>query len=167
MSNTSMIVLGIVIVLAIAAAVTYYIFRKRNLDKMFNDVYVTSKQIPKQKRTSYLLLMFQTSIAASKNKDTTPEAAYAKLNNPKYLELQLIKMSTYIKDRAKVKDKTIKKSLQMLDAYLIWEKNKLAKEAKAKGEATGDSKSNNEKNTNTDKNNTTKPKQKTKSKKKK
>jgi len=165
MSNTSMIVLGIVIVLAIAAAVTYYIFRKRNLDKMFNDVFVTSKQVPKQKRNSYLLLMFQTSIAASKSKDTTPEAAYAKLNNPKYLELQLIKMSTYIKDRDKVKDKTIKRSLQLLDAYLIWEKNKLAKEGKAKDEKTSDDKNTNDKKNNDEKIVHAKPKSKSKKKK--
>jgi hypothetical protein len=160
-----MIVLGIVIVLAIAAAVTYYIFRKRNLDKMFNDVFVTSKQVPKQKRNSYHLLMFQTSIAASKSKDTTPEAAYAKLNNPKYLELQLIKMSTYIKDRDKVKDKTIKRSLQLLDAYLIWEKNKLAKEGKAKDEKTSDDKNTNDKKNNDEKIVHAKPKSKSKKKK--
>ncbi len=45
-----------------------------------------------------------------------------KLNNPKYLQIQLMQMSKILKDTTVVKDKKIKQSLQLLTEYHVWEK---------------------------------------------
>lgn len=125
MGNSTYIIIGVIVVLAIAAAVAYFYWRNKNLSQLFNDVYLSSTQIPKQKRTAFLLLMFRESLAASKKKQTQP-GGMGKFNNPKFLEVQLLQMSTILKDRSKVKDKQMKRALQLLDAYILWEKKKNA-----------------------------------------
>ena len=125
MGNTTYIIIGILVVLALAGGGVYVYYRNKSLNQLFNDVYLSALQIPKQKRMSFLLLMFKESIAASKNKSKQP-GGMGKFNNPKYLEVQLLQMSTILKDRSKVKDKNMKRSLQLFDAYLIWEKKKNA-----------------------------------------
>ncbi len=57
-----------------------------------------------------------------------------KLNNKKYLEAQMVKMTHILKDPSKVKDKNMKKALQVLKDYHAWEKEKktLSKATKQK-----------------------------------
>ncbi|PAB61131.1 hypothetical protein [Anaeromicrobium sediminis] len=129
MDITTVYTVGAVLILGIGVTIAFYHYRKRNLEKLFNHVYETAKQIPKQKKNSFLLLMFKESLSASKHKSNTTSIA-GKLNNPKYLEVQLVQMSRILKDTSKVQDKTIKKSLHLLKDYQAWEKDKMDKDKK-------------------------------------
>ncbi len=54
-----------------------------------------------------------------------------RLQNPKYLEVQLMQMSKILKDTSNVQDKAIKRSLALMNEYLTWEKReKTLKESK-------------------------------------
>lgn len=116
-----MATIGIVIGVGAIAAVAFYFYRKKSIKKLFEQVYMTSKQVPQKKKNSFLLLMFKESMTTSKKKSTS---AFGQLNNPKYLEIQLIKMSKVLKDTSAVKDKKIKSALILLKEYKIWEKEK-------------------------------------------
>ena len=59
-------------------------------------------------------------------------ASVNKLNNPKYLELQLLRMSKILKDGPKGQNKKTKQSLRLLKDYLAWEEKKKAIDVKAK-----------------------------------
>lgn len=123
-----LIIIGIILVAVVVGAVFFYLKKKKGMDMMFLQVYESAKQIPKQKRQSFLLLMFNENIQASKSKNPSPSG---KLNNPKYLEMQMMIMSNIIKDRTKATDKNIKRALQLFDAYLAWEKSFNSKDKKA------------------------------------
>jgi len=126
--NSVFIVVGILL-LVVGVGAAFYFYRKRSLEKFFNQIYEESKQVPKQKKNSFLLLMFKESLSASKNK--SDQSAFAsRLKNPKYLNIQLVHMSRILKDTSNITDKTIKKSLNLLSAYQAWEKAKIAKERK-------------------------------------
>jgi hypothetical protein len=114
------LVIVIVLALLICGGVFLYFKRKKNMDQMFLQVYESSKQIPKQKKQSFLLLMFNENIQAAKNKNASPKG---RLNNPKYVEIQMIHMANILRDRSKVTDKNLKRALYTLDAYLQWEKS--------------------------------------------
>lgn len=140
MEVSSMIIIGVLVVLLIGGAVGLYFYKKRNLVTLFNQVYVMSQQVPGKNKNSFLLLMFKESMSASKSKGKLKEliknkgkaqdnGLNSKLNNPKYLQVQMIKMASILKDPSKVNDKTMKKSLLVLKDYQAWEK---AKHAKAK-----------------------------------
>ncbi len=129
MDMTSVFTVGAILSLGAGASVTFYYYRKRNLEKLFTQTYEATKQVPKQKKNSFLLLMFKESLSASKNKSNTASFA-GKLNNPKYLDIQLMQMSNILKDTSKVQDKTIKRSLGLLSDYQAWEKTKFAKDKK-------------------------------------
>lgn len=118
------IVIGVV---AIGGAAYYYIRRKKDLEQQFAQISETAKQIPNQKRHSFMLYMFSESAKSIKSKGKYQPGSRA--SDPKYLEVQLIKMSSILKDRTKVKDKQMKQALQMYDGYLVWEKKKKAKAA--------------------------------------
>lgn len=121
---------GIILLLIVAAGVIFYYFKKRNIEKFFSQVYEQTRQVPRQKKNSFLLLLFKESILASKNK--SKQSSFAnKLQNPKYLETQLVHMSRILKDSSNVKDKTIKKSLSLLKSYQQWEKARIAQSKKA------------------------------------
>ncbi|MBB6214265.1 hypothetical protein HNQ80_000334 [Anaerosolibacter carboniphilus] len=129
MDITSVFTIGAIASLGVGASVAFYYYKKRNIEKLFNQVYDMTKQVPKQKKNSFLLLMFKESLSASKNKSNTASSA-GKLNNPKYLDIQLMHMANILKDTSKVQDKTIKRSLGLLNSYQEWEKAKVAKEKK-------------------------------------
>jgi len=131
MSVTTMIILA-VIVLAVAGFFVLRHYKNKNLEQLYNQVYETSKQVPKQKKMSFLLLMFRETMLASKKK-TRASAGGEKLNNPKYLGIQMMQMTKVLKDRENVQDKMMKRSLTLLDSYLVWEgkKNAGAKAEKA------------------------------------
>jgi hypothetical protein len=123
MENLGLIILGVL--LAVGVGVVFYLNynRKRNFNKLFEQVSEALKTIPKQKKNNFLLFMFKDSMSASKKKSKTP-SALEKNMSPKQLEIQMIQMATILKDRSKVTDKKTKNALKLLDEYLAWEKNK-------------------------------------------
>lgn len=123
MENTGLIILGVL--LAVAVGVVFYLNynRKRNLDKLFEQVAESLKSIPKQKKNNFLLFMFKDSMSASKKKSKST-SALEKNMSPKQLEIQMIQMATILKDRSKATDKKTKNALKLLDDYLAWEKKK-------------------------------------------
>ncbi|MTI65669.1 MAG: hypothetical protein FH753_03625 [Firmicutes bacterium] len=121
-------IVGAILILVIGVTIVFYYYRKRNLEKLFNQVYESSKQIPKQKKNSFLLLMFKESLSSSRKSNKT--SISAKLNNPKYLEVQLVQMSRILKNSSKTQDKTIKRALTLLKDYKKWEKQKTTKDKK-------------------------------------
>ncbi len=130
MSTTTMIVIGVLLVLAIGGAFALYQYQKKNMEKLFIQVYETSKQVPKQKKNSFQLLMFKETMSASLKKSKRAASAN-QLNNPKYIEIQMMHMSRILKDTSSVKDKKIKRALQLLKDYHKWEEAKNAENKKA------------------------------------
>ncbi len=126
MENLGLIIFGVL--LAVGVGVVFYLNynRKRNLDKLFQQVAESLKSIPKQKKNNFLLFMFKDSMSASKKK-TKSTSALEKNMSPKQLEIQMIQMSTILKDRSKVTDKKTKNALKLLDDYLAWEKKEKIK----------------------------------------
>ncbi len=122
MDTTTMIIIGFVILGMVAYFILDY-YKKKNMEKLFNHIFETSKQVPIKKRTAYQLFMFKETIAASvkKGKDA---ASAERLNNPKYVEIQLINMTKILKDTSTVKDKRIKQALKMLEDFKKWEEKK-------------------------------------------
>lgn len=125
--DTKVVIIGILIVLAIVAGIGFVLYRKRNLEVFFTQIQQETKRFPKQKRNSFLLLMFKESLLSAKSKNKS-NSSVNKLQNPKYLELQLVQMSAILRDPSKVKDKTMKKALKLLNTYHQWEKASRAKE---------------------------------------
>ena len=126
MTNTSMIIIAVLTTVLVVAIIAIYFYKKKNILKLFEQVYETSKQVPKQKKNSFLLLLFYETLSESLKK-TKSSTNMAKLNNPKFLEIQLVKMSKILKDSSDVKDKTMKQSLNLLKDYLKWEEAKNSK----------------------------------------
>ncbi|MBM7616047.1 hypothetical protein [Alkaliphilus hydrothermalis] len=117
----------------------FYYYKKRNLENFFNQVQEHSKQVPKQKKHSFQLLMFKETLLAAKKKKSDKSSFAAKLQNPKYLEIQLMQMTKILKDPSNVQDKTMKQSLKLHQDYLAWEKAKIAdakKEVEDKAKAS-------------------------------
>ena len=121
-TTTKWIIILVILVLAIIGLVFYLRYRRKQLYKMFEQVAESSKQVPKQKRRSFILLMFKESMISAKNKKSNPQS---RMNNPKFLEAQLIQMGSILKDPSKVTDKKMKQVLRMYDTYIQWEKSKL------------------------------------------
>jgi uncharacterized membrane protein YraQ (UPF0718 family) len=123
MNNTITIILVVITAILIGAIIAIYFYKKKNVLKLFDQVYETAKQVPKQKKNSFILLLFSETLAESskKNKST---ASISKLNNQKYLDIQLVKMSNILKDSSNVKDKSMKQSLSLLKDYQKWEVKK-------------------------------------------
>lgn len=135
MDRMSMIIIGIITCLAIGAFFSIRYYKKRNLTKLFEQIYVNAKQIPKQKKNSFILLMFTEAMSASLKKSKSTSNAN-KLNNPKYLEIQLLQMSKILKDSSNVQDKKTKQSLRLLNDYLAWEEEQKAKAKELKQNKT-------------------------------
>ncbi len=130
MDLTTTLIVGTVITAVVVGAV-YALnqYKKRNIDKLFNQLYDMSKDVPKQKKRSFLLLMFKETLTPKKkNKPTIND----RLNNQKYIEVQLIQMTNILKDTSAVKDKTLKNALGLLKDYSIWENAKIAKSKEKK-----------------------------------
>lgn len=122
MNSTTMIIIGVISCIAIGLFLGLRIFKKKNMTKLFLQIHETSRQIPKQKKKSFILLMFMETMNTSLNKSKSA-ASMNKLSNPKYLEVQLIKMGKIIKEADKVTDKKTKQSLRLLNDYQTWEKS--------------------------------------------
>lgn len=131
MSSTVLIIIGIITVLLLAIGTVIHFYKKKNVEQLFRQVYESSKQIPKKKKNAFLLLMFVETMAASKKKQNVN---LGKLNNPKYLELQLLQMNKILKDPKNVKDRNTKYALTLLKEYLVWEEKKKQEANKTKEE---------------------------------
>ena len=129
MDITSAFTIGAIISITVVAGITFYRYKKRNFENFFNQAREMAKQVPKQNKNSFLLLIFKESLSSSKNKKAKNSLS-SKLSNPKYLNIQLVQMSNILKNRAKVTDKTNKKALKLLSTYQTWEKGKFAKDKK-------------------------------------
>ncbi len=135
MDNTSMAIIAVLAVAVIAAAVAAHYYKRKSQSKLFEQAYESSKQVPKQKKKSFLLLMFMEAVSASMSKSKST-AGVNKLNNPKYLEVQLLQMSKIIKSGTKGQNKKTKRAIRMLKDYQAWEEEKSSKETKAKQNKT-------------------------------
>lgn len=135
-------VLTVVAISGIAVAgigTAFYYYKKRNLENFFNQVQEHSKQVPKQKKNSFQLLMFKETLSAAGKKKSDKSSFAAKLQNPKYLEIQLMQMTKALKDPSSVQDKTMKQALKLHQDYQSWEKTKNEnnnKEVEAKAKAS-------------------------------
>ncbi|QHI70981.1 hypothetical protein [Aminipila terrae] len=121
MHITTWIIILVILILATIGIIFYLRFRRKKLYQMFEQVFESSKQVPRQKKRSFILFMFKESIFSAKNKKVNTQN---RMNNPKFLDAQLIQMGSILKDPSKVTDKNMKQALQMYDAYLQWEKSK-------------------------------------------
>jgi len=66
MENTNMIIAIIMTLAAIGAVIAAYHYKKKNLNKLFEQAYEYAKQVPRQKKNSVLILMFMEAVTASK-----------------------------------------------------------------------------------------------------
>ncbi|MEA4988476.1 MAG: hypothetical protein VB095_10490 [Anaerovorax sp.] len=121
MNTTKWIIFLVILILAIIGFIFYLHIRRKRMYQMFEQVFESSKQVPKQKKHSFLLFMFKESIISVKNKKANPQS---RMSNPKFVESQLIQMESILKDPSKVTDKNMKQALQLYDAYFKWEKSK-------------------------------------------
>ena len=124
MDLTKWIILGVGLVAIIVGAFLFIRKRQKALNQGFEQVAEMLKQVPKQKKQSFVLFVYRESAKAGKNKNVNLQS---KLNDHKYVEVQLLQMNMILKDRKKAKDKKTKQALQMYDAYLAWEKSKASK----------------------------------------
>lgn len=124
MDLTKWIILGVAVVALITAGVFYLRKRQKSVVAGFEQIAEMVKQVPKQKKQGFILFMFRESAKAGKSGNTKLQS---KLNDPKFMDVQLLQMNMLLKDRTKAKDKKTKQALQMYDAYMNWEKAKAAK----------------------------------------
>lgn len=111
----------VILIIVIIATIFYLRSRKKKMYQTFEQIFESAKQVPKQKKNSFILFMFKESIISSKNKKVNSKI---KINNPKFLESQLIQMGSILKDPSTVTDKNMKQALKIYDAYIQWEKKK-------------------------------------------
>lgn len=124
MSTVHWIFLGVfVVLLIIAGLIVFMRLRRKKLYQMFEHIFESAKQVPKQKKHNFILFMFKESLYYAKNRKVNPES---RMNNQRLVETQMIQMGSILKDRTKVTDKTMKQALSMYDAYLKWEKLKVS-----------------------------------------
>lgn len=121
------IIVGVVLSLVAGGGIALHFYRKKNLEKLFSQTYEMVKQVPKKKKNSFILLIFKESLAGSKKNKASLES---KLNNPKFLNIQLVQMSHILKNSSNVENKIMKRSLKLLNNYQVWEKEKIAKDKK-------------------------------------
>jgi len=126
MDSTTMMIIGFLLVLGVGGYFGYKHLKTKNTEKLFNQVFDTVRQVPKAKKNSFILLMFKETLSPANYKKKSKSNA-DKLQNPKYLEIQMIQMSKVLKNKDEVTDKTMKNALKMLNDYLAWEKERIAK----------------------------------------
>lgn len=129
MDLTNWIILGVGVVALGVGAVLYYRKKQKEMITGFENITEMLKQVPKQKKQSFILFMFREGVRAGKKANTA--SVQNKMNDPRYVEVQLLQMNLILKDRTKVTDKKVKQALQMYDSYFTWEKSKALKASKA------------------------------------
>lgn len=124
-SNTIMLIVGTLLVIGVGGYFGYNHLKKKNTEKLFNQLFETLRQVPKAKKHPFILLMLKETMSPSNYKKKS-KSSIDRLQNPKYLEVQMLQMSKILKDTSKVEDKVIKRSLALMTQYLEWEKAKIA-----------------------------------------
>jgi len=124
-STTIILIVGAVVGVGAGGYFAYNHFKKKNLEKLFTQLYETVRQVPKKKKNAFILLMLKETMSPS-NYKKKEKSNMDRLQNPKYLEVQLMQMSKILKDTSNVQDKAIKRSLALMNEYLTWEKEKNA-----------------------------------------
>lgn len=112
------IIIGVVIAIIAVGYVGLAIFNKRRMSKLFLQIQMNANQVPKQKKKNFILLMLMETLSASKKKNKTSPN---RLNNQKYVDIQMIKMSKLLNPSTVVKDKKAKHAIRLLQAYYNWE----------------------------------------------
>ena len=128
-STTIILIVGALVGIGAGGYFAYNHFKKKNLEKLFNQLYETVRQVPKQKKNAFVLLMLKETMSPS-NYKKKEKSSVDRLQNPKYLEVQMMQMSKILKDTSKVEDKAIKRALALMNEYLTWEKEKNAEKKK-------------------------------------
>lgn len=129
MSTTTMIVLAVITVLVILAGIGVHFYKKKNIAKLFESIQLNMHQVPKNKKNGFILLMLMETMTAPMNKGKAA-AQMSKLNNPKYLNIQMLKMNNILSNPDDVKDKKVKQALKLHKQYKAWEENKRNEKAK-------------------------------------
>ncbi|WP_430885284.1 hypothetical protein [Fusibacter sp. JL216-2] len=132
-STTIIWIVGAIVGIGAGGYFAYNHFKKKNLDKLFNQLYVTVRQVPKKKKNAFILLMLKETMSPS-NYKKKQKSNVDRLQNPKYLEVQMMQMSRVLKDTSKVEDKATKRALALMNEYLTWEKEKNAENKRKKEE---------------------------------
>ncbi len=127
--ETWIIVIGIIIVVFALTVLGLNFYRKRQVEKLFNELKNSSRQVPKSKRNNFILLMLSESMSASPRKSKRTNHM-AKLNNPKYLEIQMIKMGKLLKDPSSADNKTSQQALKLFRDYQAWEEKLISEQSK-------------------------------------
>lgn len=129
MSTTTMIVIAVITVLVILAGIGVHFYKKKNIAKLFESIQFNMHQVPKNKKNGFILLMLMETMTAPMNKSKAA-AQMSKLNNPKYLNIQMLKMNNILSNPDDVKDKRVKQALKLHKQYKAWEENKRNEKAK-------------------------------------
>lgn len=129
MSTTTMIVLAVITVLVILAGIGVHFYKKKNIAKLFESIQFNMHQVPKNKKNGFILLMLMETMTAPMNKSKAA-AQMSKLNNPKYLNIQMLKMNNILSNPDDVTDKRTKQALKLHKQYKAWEENKRNEKAK-------------------------------------
>jgi len=131
MDQTTIIIIVAAVILLIGGAILYIRYKNKNMNNMFMQTSEMAKQAPKSKRNSFLLMIFLESIRSTKQKRKKDDDSFQKkLNNAKYVNIQLAQMSRTLKNRSAVTDKTMKRALNLYDSYYKWDKMQSEKEKK-------------------------------------
>jgi len=130
MDMTIITTIGAVVAIGGAGYAALYYYRKKSNLKLFQEVHDNLHQVPKKKQKAFVLMMFREGLAPEnikkRKKSKNQKTGFEKLNNPKYVEIQLVKMTSILKDPSKVTDRTTKSALKLFKKYLSWEKEKYA-----------------------------------------
>lgn len=121
MNLTVWIILLVILIIAITASIFYIRSRRKRMYQTFEKISQSAKQVPKQKKYCFILFTFKENVISAKNKKTNSQI---KMNNPKFVESQLIQMGSILKDPSTVTDKNMKQALKIYDTYIQWEKKK-------------------------------------------
>jgi len=116
-----LLIIGVVVILLAVGFFLLTKFNKKRMDALFMQISMTVHQVPKQKKKSFILLMLMETLSASKNKSKTMPS---KLNNQKYINMQMLQMSKLLKEGPNPKDKMARNALKLLNDYYKWEDNK-------------------------------------------
>ncbi|MBN2795652.1 MAG: hypothetical protein JXR88_09615 [Clostridia bacterium] len=129
MGSTTLTVIAIISVIIIAAGIAVHFYKKRNIKKLFESIQFNLGQVPKNKKNSFILLMLIETMTAPMNKGKAA-AQMSKLNNPKYLNLQMMQMTRILSNPESVKDKRTKQALKLHTEYRAWEESQRASRSK-------------------------------------
>ncbi len=67
-STTIIWIVGAIVGIGAGGYFAYNHFKKKNLDKLFNQLYVTVRQVPKKKKNAFILLMLKETMSPSNYK---------------------------------------------------------------------------------------------------